>query len=237
VKSVIADSQDAVKMGKSDSIIYVVEREKLFEEDKEFQGFKSKEEFDYEERILDNILTMRRGSTEEPKDHPNGNAELDTRYKQPIGYMMVVNTSTKEVYTFQRASDDKKYSDRRLQGKWSWGVGGHIEPIDSMNGSKNPLIESRLRELQEEIIIEGEIQNVFPLGYINDDRDSIGSVHIGILYLIEINGSASKRDDEMQQGIMLSVDKLEELCNAQNVVVESWSRIALEPLKKYFYSI
>ena len=220
-------------MGNPDQKIIVVERDILFSDGNYFNGFKPHSDFDYEKIILKNLKTMRRGSTEEPIDHPSGNAELDTSNKQPIGYMLIVNPSSKEVYAFQRAKKDEHYSDKRLQGKWSWGVGGHIEPFDLNNGSKNPLTESRIRELEEEIEIEGDVEKIVPLGYINDDKDQVGKFHFGILYLVEINGTAKPKDKEMEQGFMYSVEKLEELCTSKDVEVESWSRISLTPLKKY----
>lgn len=221
-------------MSKSDQKIVVVNNDYLFgkERSEYFQGFRLKEEVDYENRILNNLEIMRRGSDKEPKDHKEGNAELNFDFKQPIGYMMVVNPDTKKVFAFQRSSKDKHYGESRLQGKWSWGVGGHIEPIDTKYG--NPIVESRLRELEEEVYINGKIKSVNVLGYINDDMDSVGKVHFGILYLIEINGNVSPKDNEMARGEMLSINELEEICSSDKVEVENWSRIALDALKKYF---
>lgn len=221
-------------MAKEDKQILVVETKHLFGEDKKdyFQGFRTQNEINYEERLLGNIKSMRRGSTKEPKDHPLGNAELNFDHKQPIGYMLIVNPITKEVYAYQRASKDEHYSEKRLQGKWSWGVGGHIEPLDHSNGN-NVLIESRLRELEEEIEIIGNIIDSKVLGYVNDDLDEVGKVHFGILYLIEIDGNVKPKDKEMAFGGMLSLSELEERCQSKDCEVENWSKIALEPLKKY----
>ncbi len=221
-----------LKMGDPNQQIIVVEKNILFEGNY-FQGFRQHHEFDYEKRILDNIKIMRRGSTNEPLDHPHGNAELDDTHKQPIGYMIIVNPYTKSVFAFERS----KESDSRLKGKWSWGVGGHIEPFDMNHTTNNPLTESRLRELKEEVVIEGNIKNIYPLGYINDDNDEVGKVHFGILYLIEIDGSARAGCEEMKKAEMVSVSTLESLCKSDGVIVESWSEIALSPLKVYMNSI
>ncbi|MDP2628287.1 MAG: NUDIX domain-containing protein [Nanoarchaeota archaeon] len=217
-------------MSKADQKIIVVENKILFSNGNYFQGFKEAEKTDYELSILKNLKIMRRGSTLEPANHPEGNSELDFNHKQPIGYMLVVNPETKKVFAYQRSSKDEHYTEKRLQGKWSWGVGGHVEPCD---GVENPIRESRLRELTEEIIIEGETLGMRNLGYINDDTNDVGKVHFGILYLVEIKGYAKPKDNEMGSGHMISLRELEEICNSQECDVETWSRIAVEPLKRF----
>jgi predicted NUDIX family phosphoesterase len=210
-------------MAKEDKQIIVVKRNVLFDRGY-FEGFSPNEQFDYESVILGNMKAMRRGD-----------AEIDQNHKQPIGYMIIMNPSTKEVFAYQRSSKDEHYGEKRLQGKWSWGVGGHIEAFEL--GKENPIRESRLRELSEEIEIDGTILNVKPLGYINDDSNSVGRVHFGILYLIEIDGSAKQKDKEIAVSEMLSVNSLDEKCSSPNIEVESWSKIALEPLKNHILKI
>lgn len=207
-------------MSKEDKQIIVVERDILFEKEY-FEGFKPNNLLDYESIILRNMKAMRRGD-----------AEIDPTHKQPIGYMIVANPLTKKVFAYQRSSKDENYGEKRLQGKWSWGVGGHIEAFELNN--ENPIRESRLRELSEEIEIDGKILNVSPLGYVNDDSDSVGTVHFAILYLIEIDGTAKQNDKEIAQSGMFSISDLEEKCSSSGVEVENWSKISLEPLKNYF---
>ena len=206
-------------MSKEDQQIMAIERDTLFS-NKYFQGFLSHKEHDYESLVLNQHKIGRRGDLENNPSH-----------KQPIGYMMVVNSETKKVYAYQRSVKDKDYGEKRLQGKWSWGVGGHIEPHDIGNG--NPIRESMLRELNEEINIIGKIKNINVLGYINDDSDPVGKVHFGILYLVEIDGNATPRGKEMAQGKMLFIGELEKICDSEEFTVENWSKIALEPLRRY----
>ena len=151
-------------MGKEDMKIIVVERDKLFGEDY-FQGFKNHEEFDYEKIILDNLKIMRRGD-----------AEVDSSHKQPIGYMLIVNPKSKKIFVYLRSGEG---GENRLHGKWSLGVGGHIEPFDIKNKNINPIRKSQLRELKEEIEIIGNILGIKVLGYVNDEEDSVGKVHFG----------------------------------------------------------
>ena len=206
-------------MSKQDQNIIVVERKILFNYEREnFQGFRDNKEFDYENIILQNLKIMRRGD-----------AEKDVNHKQPIAYTSIVNPATRQIFAYQRAKQDKDYHEKRLLGKWSWGLGGHIEPFDNEKG--NPIRESRLRELEEEVKILGEIDKLEILGYINDDSNSVGQVHFGILYVVETRGNIIPKDSEIALGGFRRIGELNETC--KNYDVENWSRIALEPLKKY----
>ena len=218
-------------MGKSDQQILAIKREHLFPEGI-FQGFKSSKDIDYESRILNHMEFVRRGSTSEPENHPLGNAELSKIYKQPIGYAILANISRKEVFAYKRAVQDKDYSEKRLQGKWSWGFGGHIEFSDNQKG--NPIRESMIREVtREELEIFGKINEIIPLGYINDELDSVGRVHFGILYLINTNATrVEPKDKEAEIVEPKKLIGLEELCNSTDCEVESWSRIALDSLRR-----
>ena len=205
---------------KNDQIILAIDKNILFFNNY-FEGFKYQNEINYEDRILNNINYMKRGLAEE-----------NPAFKQPIAYSMIVNPSLKQVFAYQRASHDSNYSEKRLQGKWSWGVGGHIEKIDRENG--NPIHASMLRELREEVFINETI-NPKVLGYINNDTDAIGKVHFGILYIIETNSTIIKpKDSEIDNGKLINIGKLEKICSSPKMNVEEWSNIALKPLKKYF---
>lgn len=172
-------------------------------------------------RIVDNFKYMRRGLAEE-----------DPTHKQPVGYAMVVNPSLKQIFAYQRSAKDSNYTEKRLQGKWSWGVGGHIEKFDIENG--NPLHASMLRELEEEVYIDGSV-NPRVIGYINDDSNAVGTVHFGVLYVVETDSKIVKpKDAEIDNGRLRTIDELEKICSSSDFAVEEWSRISLEPLKQYF---
>ncbi len=229
-------------MGNPNQKIIVVERGKLFGKEY-FEGFSSYEGVDYESRVLENMEVMRRGSDRESENHPEGNAEMNLNYKQPIGYTIIANLKEGKVFAYQRSDNKEKYTETRLSGKWSWGFGGHIEPLDSKNG--NPIRESVLRELSEEVKVMGEkgVVNMEVLGYVNEDvqlaedsrlnRPSVGRVHFAILYLL---GTAAPMlmigDPEIARVELKTVSELEELCSTPGVEVEGWSKIALEALRK-----
>jgi len=219
-------------MGNPNQRIIVVENSILFNSGKDyFERFRPSEQVDYESRILSNFKIMRRGSSSEPADHPEGNAELNFNYKQPIGYTIIFNPELRKVFAYLRSSKDKQYGEKRLQGKWSWGFGGHIEPIDGKNG--NMIKESVLRELDEEVSIQGEKRELRNVGYINYDSNEVSKVHFGILYGLSTDAKEIHlRDLEIARVDLVSMNELEEMCSSQNFEVEAWSKIALEPLRK-----
>ena len=200
-----------------DRKIMVVDRVLLFA-DEYFQGFSPADVIDYEKTILDNYHYEKRKVAENNPD-----------LKQPIAYCLIVNPKIKKVFAYQRSQDQKEYTERRLQGKWSWGIGGHIDKIDLEDD--NPIHASLKREIAEEIIIERDF-NPKIIGYINDDETPVGQVHFGILYLIEIESEKIEpNDSEIARGAFMTIEELEELSFSPEITVEEWSLIALSPLR------
>ncbi len=204
---------------KENQIIMTVKRNLLFGDDC-FQGLKRADEIDFQKRILDNFEYIRRGD-----------AEKNPAYKQPIGYAVLLDSETGKIFAYKRASKEKDYSEKRLYGNWSWGLGGHIDKPDQEGD--DPIKKSIERELEEEIEIDGKILDVAPIGYINDDSNSVGEVHFGVLYLTKFIGSISPKDTEIEKGEMKSLDELLEMSKNHEYQVEEWSKIALEFIKKF----
>lgn len=200
-------------MDKNEKLIMVVDREKLFAR-KYFNGFLKVEEEDFQNIILKNYYFIKRGL-----------AENDYSKKQPIAYAVICKG--KKIFAYQRASSTKEHGDERLQHKWSWGLGGHIEKIDD---SDNPITNSLKREMKEEVGLK-EIKAKL-LGYINDDSDDVGKVHFGLLYLVETRQNIVPKSEELKTGEFFSFSELEKI--AKNHEVESWSKIALLALKPLF---
>lgn len=210
--------------------IIVIERDALFGEDY-FEGFRQASEVDYETRVLSHFQIMRRGATNESANHPDGNAELNPAFKQPIGYTVIYNPLMQKIFAYQRSSNDKEYGEKRLSGKWSWGFGGHIEPKDTAKADM--LKRSILRELQEEAGLNGGQTRLRNLGYINYDSDEVGKVHFGMLYGLPVDAEKiHPKDPEIAVVELLSLSELEEMCTKPQIKVEEWSKIALGPLAK-----
>lgn len=196
----------------------VVDRSTLFAEIY-FQGFSPAKNQDYQQVILDNYFYDKREIV-----------ETKPEFKQPIAYCIVLNKNTGNIFAYQRSVREGDYAEERLRGKWSWGIGGHIDRIDVENG--NPIKASMLREIDEEIEIASyDAPKV--LGYINDDESEVGQVHFGILYLIETVSRVLPKDKEIGFGQFKTLAELQILNDDDDVSVESWSSIALPALREY----
>ena len=134
-------------------------------------------------RIVQNGLFLRRSELEE-----------DPSFKQIIPYAIISNKEpersgvrqSQSFYLFRRTS---KQTEKRLHNKFSLGVGGHMNPDDSMESKEQYLIDELKRELYEEVkLLNGcLIEDIEFIGFINDDTISVGSVHIGLLYNIHVS--------------------------------------------------
>ena len=124
-------------------------------------------------RIIQNGLFLRRSELEE-----------DDSFKQIIPYAIISNNES--FYLFRRTS---RQTEKRLHNKFSLGVGGHMNPNDSMESKEQYLIDELKRELYEEVkLLNGcLIEDIEFIGFINDDTISVGSVHIGLLYNIHVS--------------------------------------------------
>ncbi len=226
-------------MGKEEHIIMVIPREDLFKTNSlqnSPQGFLASEEYDFTSVIKNNFQWMRRGNAQEPLEK---SAESNPSYKQPIAYSVIINKKTKKIFCYRRAQHGVNYNESRLAGNWSWGVGGHIEKIDQEHekNGMNILQKSRDRELAEEVTLQSSDIPILA-GYINDDANPVGSVHIGVLYIIQTNQEKIElADNEGVECDWKSISELEQLCqnakiNDTSIKVDTWSEIALTPIKE-----
>src|SRR5690349_8317438 len=100
---------------------------------------------------------------------PRPEAENDADWKQVIPYVVVLDDE--RIFLMRRT---RAGGDERLHDRYSIGVGGHINPEDAdVAGGLN-------REWSEEI--EANFTPDFrPLGVLNDDGNSVGAVHLGLV--------------------------------------------------------
>lgn len=143
-------------------------------------------------------------------------AEEDPSYKQIIPY--VVLTRKGLVFATRRLN---KGSESRLHGKVSIGIGGHINPVDETD-RRSVLMKGLERELDEEVYIQRRGELV-PQGFINDDGNGVGAVHLGLCFSMEVEGEVSVKETEKLSGAWMSLQELRgEFDN-----METWSQIAL----------
>lgn len=143
-------------------------------------------------------------------------AEEDPSYKQIIPY--VVLTQKGQVFSTRRLN---KGGESRLHGKLSIGIGGHINPVDETD-RRSVLMKGLERELDEEVYIRHRGELV-PRGFINDDGNGVGAVHLGLCFSMEVEGEVSVKETEKLSGAWMSLQELK----AEYHNMETWSQIAL----------
>ncbi len=201
-----------------DEIIITAPRKEVFENEAlTFQGVQSvkQEVHNIIQNISDSYTTMRRGDAEENED-----------YKQPIPYGIVKRGN--EVFLYKRLSGG---GEKRLHDQLSIGVGGHAQDVQ-MDDFHGQMFENLHRELDEELIIKTNTQRITFTGLINDDLNSVGKVHIGILALVELskNATVDVRETEQLEGEWINIKDLKkpEIYDK----LESWSQFVADILNK-----
>jgi len=198
--------------------VLVVERDLLFQVvGGYFQGFKETDNYNLVHQLEKKAIWMNKQE-----------AEINSDFKQIIGYTAIFHDLTKSVFAYQRSTNDDDYKEKRLQGKWSWGVGGHVEKCDSAF----PVAFSVRREIQEEIDIgSSPISSPELLGFINDDFNNVGKVHFGILFLCEVESlNVAPKDSEIAFGELKRISEIVEISRNKNT--EPWSVISVPLLVK-----
>ncbi len=150
---------------------------------------------------------------------PRVAAETDPNYKQLIPY--VVFRHEGNIFHYLRGT---KATETRLQALRSVGVGGHIEPEDA--GQSDDLYRcGMMREVQEEVFLEADFEERC-LGLINDDSNSVGQVHLGIVHLFELQEpNVRPREDVLTEAGFSPLPDLEQL----KAEFETWSQFLLTP--------
>jgi predicted NUDIX family phosphoesterase len=204
-------------MSKMDEVIIVVPRRALFaNESLTFQGTETEVEVlnKLKDNIQSNFGVMRRGDAEENEN-----------FKQPIPYAVIRRGN--KIFVYERLSGG---GEAKLHGKLSIGAGGHMNFEDSdFMASLRTNLE---RELNEELDIDSDTVKLDIVGFINDDENSVGRVHIGVLVIIDIdkNGSVEVREKDTLKGDFLPIRELSEPHIYDRL--ENWSKIVVDMLSK-----
>ena len=143
---------------------------------------------------------------------PRRELELDPEWKQPIPYAIALYTAEgeRQLFWMDRLAGG---SDRRLHGRASFGVGGHVGADDG------GILAALEREWSEEVETAA-LPRFTPLGLLNDDSDEVGRVHLGIVFLAELfSPEIAVREREKLAGSLVSVNS----AVARAGELEGWS--------------
>ncbi|MBI5974206.1 NUDIX domain-containing protein [Staphylococcus canis] len=200
-------------MSKFDEQIIVVPREKLFNhEELAFNGFISHKD-KRGEAIYNHLKAFevkRRGDMEE-----------DPSFKQLITYTLIENEKG-ELLVYERLTGG---GEARLHGQQSIGVGGHMNDVEGAESIEVIVRENAGRELNEEIGIHP--QQLDHIGFINDDNNEVGRVHMGVVYKVKVN--QEEVDVKETDTLKIKWQSIDEI--NQFDTFESWSALILKNLK------
>ncbi len=109
-------------------------------------------------------------------------AESDKNFQQIIPYVLLKNSEGKFA-CYQRHGNEK-----RLHGKWSCGIGGHIDETDNADSIEQIVKNGMSRELSEELKnFDADRIKLSYLGIINEIESNVGQVHLGLVFIAECN--------------------------------------------------
>lgn len=182
-----------------------------------FQGFSGEVD-----RYLPQLL-----SPEHTSYRPRREAELDPGFKQLIPYVIFRHSDGRgrqRVFQYTRGTGQ---GEGRLHRKQSVGIGGHISATDAdCDDSRNSYQEGMRRELEEEVAIDTPY-TARCVGMINDDRTEVGSVHLGVVHIFDVERPAVRpRETEIIQSGFRPVEEI----LADMTGFETWSEICMRAL-------
>lgn len=147
-------------------------------------------------------------------------AEDDPSFKQLIAYSAI--RSEGEYVTYLRGKD---LGEARLHGNRSIGIGGHINSEDRENKNIDCHLEfAALREIEEEVQINEKV-NLHLAGLLNDDSNPVGQVHLGLVYIADLETPAVTGKE---QGIARVQFSAPSEMLAEREQFETWSQILID---------
>src|SRR5262245_49619091 len=147
-------------------------------------------------------------------------AETDPSFKQLIPYLILRHGD--DLFHYTRGTSG---AEARLRSLRSVGLGGHISATDNA-GAADPYRTGMLRELTEEVELGTPFRERM-FGLINDDSTPVGSVHLGVVHLLDLDRPAVRpREAAVANAGFAPLAEL--LRNGGEF--ESWSRLAMEAL-------
>jgi predicted NUDIX family phosphoesterase len=154
-------------------------------------------------------------------------AERTPAWKQVIPYCVVALDDGRVLLTKRRT----KGGEARLHGKLSIGIGGHINPIDREDGvdhERDLVLVAAEREITEELDVRGAYELQLA-GYLNDDSNSVGAVHLGLVFTAIVDGQVHIREQDVLEGLVVGTDELRAR-SARGEDLETWSRTLIAHL-------
>lgn len=157
--------------------------------------------------------------------------ENDPDFKQLIPYILMLNRQGQLAF-YQRSGSEK-----RLDGCFSVGIGGHVRDDDFDNSvfSWEAMQEKALRrELEEELPAFAAPASPDFLGLINEEITRVGHSHLGLVYLFRDIDSENLVVGEELRALQWMEPEL--LFSKSGHSFEIWSELAFELLKNQLFA-
>jgi predicted NUDIX family phosphoesterase len=155
------------------------------------------------------VEAVERDGTYEPRDR----MEHDPSFKQVIPYLVLRDGP--RFFLMQRTDAG---GDARLHGRYSIGVGGHLNPGDG------GLLGGLRREWDEELIA-AFVPDFRLVALLNDDTTEVGAVHLGAVYVADAAGApVSIRETHKLTGSFVEPEAVAAVADR----LETWSLLAFE---------
>lgn len=181
-----------------------------------FQGFKADDGV-----LFEKIITSGKACFVE-----RAKAEGDPSLKQLIPY--VVMKHGERLLFYVRGSET---GEQRLRDLGSVGIGGHISVTDHSlfeREMRDVFFSGLRREVEEEVVVKTAYSERVK-GFINDDSNAVGRVHLGVLIIRELDSrDVSKRERSITSLEFLGIDEL----RARRERLETWSQIVVDNWEK-----
>jgi predicted NUDIX family phosphoesterase len=164
------------------------------------------------------LMGLRRALAADGQWLERGRAEQDPAHKQMIPYVVVRDAD--QVFLMERTAAG---GDSRLHRRATIGVGGHLNPVDD---GVDPLGSGLRREWREELDADWEPE-FSPIGFLNDDRNPVGAVHLGVVFEVQAGGRRiDVRERDKLSGRMASLGEVRGAWDR----LETWSQLVAEAL-------
>lgn len=159
-------------------------------------------------------------------------AETDPEYKQLVPYVLLKYSNRFVVYTRGKQSGEK-----RLKGKLSLGIGGHVNLSDGdgklfPTNPEHTFMQGMRREVAEEVLLQAEVFKDEVVGALYDPHTPVGKVHLGIVFVRHLSSPESV---SVEEGALTDMhfETISEIKATPLDLWEGWSQLLVNELDKF----
>ena len=158
--------------------------------------------------------------------------EDDLLLRQFLPYILLFGPD-ETIFSYVRSKDIKEYGEKKLFGKHSVGLGGHIIRGDGAEFISNCVQREVVRE---EVRIKGNYTPFKLIGTLVADDLPVDQVHFGIVLAAYVEGTVKKKEKAIARGRMMPIDKI--LSDSKYPLkYETWSRILIPELPRIYQMV